>query len=71
MFDSMQIGKPIPVIAKNLLPLITSHNHMVKRPFEFHSRFSGHAGKYNGKGAIKSILRPDPISGHAGKYNGK
>ena len=59
VFDSLQVVHTVP-IAKNPLPLITTHNNMVKRPFEFHPRFSGHAGPHNRKGANKSILMPDP-----------
>jgi len=58
MFNSLQVVKPVPVIAKDLLALIATDNDVVKRPFEFHPRFPGHAGEHIERCAIKSILTP-------------
>jgi hypothetical protein len=45
VFDSLEVVKPVPIVAKDLLALIAPDNHMVKPPFEFHSRFPRHAGE--------------------------
>jgi hypothetical protein len=60
VFDSLQVENPVPIVAKNPLPLITTHNNMVKCPFEFHPRLSGHVSQHNRKEVNKSILMPDP-----------
>ncbi len=61
VFDSIQIGKPIPIVAKDLLPLIATDNDVVKGPFEFDPWFPGHAGEHNPLDTNKSILRSDPL----------
>jgi hypothetical protein len=42
-FDSLQIVKPIPIIAKDLLPLIALNDDVIKGSFELHSGFSSHS----------------------------
>jgi hypothetical protein len=39
-----QIVKPVPIVAKDFLPLVATDNDVVKRPFEFNPWFPGHAG---------------------------
>jgi len=45
VFNSLQIVKPIPIVPKDFLPLVATDNDVVKRPFEFHPWFPGHAGR--------------------------
>ena len=61
MFNSLQVVKPVSIVPKDLLSLIAPDNHVIKRPFEFHPRFPGHATEHNRRLADKSILRPDPF----------
>jgi hypothetical protein len=44
MFNSPQIGSPVPLVAKDLLPVIPTRDNVIKCPFKFNARFSGHPG---------------------------
>ena len=44
-FNSFQIVKPVPIVAKDFLPLIGTDNDVIKRPFEFYPWFPGHAAE--------------------------
>jgi hypothetical protein len=43
LLQPLQVILPIPITAKNRLPLIAPTDHMIKRPGKFHSRFSCHS----------------------------
>jgi hypothetical protein len=60
VFDSLQVVRPITVVAKDLLALIATGNDVIECPFKFHPRIPGHAGDPNRRLANKSILRSDP-----------
>jgi len=39
MVDSLQIVKPVPIVAKDLLPLLATDNDVIKRPSNFISQY--------------------------------
>jgi hypothetical protein len=42
VFDSIEISHSVPVVSKDLLAPVAPRNDVVKSPFKFDSRFSGH-----------------------------
>jgi hypothetical protein len=46
VLHSLEVVYPVPIVAEDFLALIAPDDHVVKRPFEFYPRLSGHSGRY-------------------------
>ncbi len=58
LFNSLQICQPVPIVKKDLPPLIATHDNVAERAFKFDMRLSRHAREYIFEGH------------HLGQYSG-